>query len=94
MTPNFPDPWLADSEWLLRELTKVREQILRIPFRLDTQSDIEAATGRIFNLEQRIRYMLHLQREGQRSFAKQSSDSQAPKKHPRRQKSNIVRIRA
>jgi hypothetical protein len=94
MTPQFSEPWLADSEWLLSELAKAREQILRIPFRLETQSDIEAATGRIFNLEQRLRYMLNLQREGQRAFAKQSACSQQPKTHTRKMKSNIVRISA
>ena len=40
---NSPRPWLADSEWLLAELTKTREPIVRIPFRLDNQSDIQSA---------------------------------------------------
>lgn len=94
MTSNFPDPWLADSEWLLNELAKAREQILRIPFRLDNKSDIDAATGRIFELEKTLRFLLHLHREGQRSFVKQSAAALKPGKHSRKSKSNIVRIRA
>ena len=94
MTPKFPDPWLADSEWLLSELAKTREQILRIPFRLDNQSDIVAATGRIFELEKTLRYLLHLHREGQRSFAKQSATSPKHEKPTRKAKSNIIRISA
>ena len=90
MTPQFSDPWLADSEWLLSELAKARDQILRISFRLDTQSDIEAATGGIFNLEQRLRYMLSLQR----SFAKQHAEAQHSAPPTRKKKSNIVRISA
>jgi hypothetical protein len=78
----------------LSELAKAREQILRIPFRLDHQSDIAAATGRIFELEKTLRYLLHLHREGQRSFAKQSAASPRPGKHSPKSKSNIVRIRA
>ena len=67
---NLPDPWLADSEWLLKELAKAREQILRIPWRLDNDSDIKAATGRIFALEETLRYLLLLYREGQTAFGR------------------------
>jgi len=40
---KIPTPWLADSEWLLAELTKARETILHIPFRLENQSDVQYA---------------------------------------------------
>src|ERR1700730_734008 len=69
---KLPQPWLADSEWLLQELAKTREQILRIPFQLDNASDIKSAIDRIWRLEQDLRYFLHLHREGQRSFARRA----------------------
>ena len=69
---KLPQPWLADSEWLLQELAKTREQILRIPFRLDNASDIKSAIDRIWRLEQDLRFFLHLHREGQNAFARKA----------------------
>lgn len=93
LTPNFRDPWLADSEWLLAELAKARE---RIPFRLENHSDVVAASGRIFQLEQRLRFLLQIQREGQRDFAKQHEEQpgQSKQHSARKKKSNIIRLRA
>jgi len=94
ITPEkLPTPWLADSEWLLEELAKAREQILRIPFRLDNTSDIKSATDRIFSLEKTLRYLLHLHREGQRSFAKQTADVEH-KREKTEEKAKIVRLKA
>lgn len=73
---KLPDPWLADSEWLLKELAKTRETVLRIPFQLDNASDIKSAIDRIWNLERTVRELLQLHRAGQRSFAKQASAAQ------------------
>jgi hypothetical protein len=82
-TPEqLPDPWLADSEWLLSELAKAREQILRIPLRLDNTSDIEAAIDRIFALEQTLRYLLLLHREGQTAFGKKADAHHKVRKVP------------
>jgi hypothetical protein len=79
-TPEqLPDPWLADSEWLLSELAKAREQILRIPFRLDNASDIAAAAGRIFELEKTLRYLLLLHREGQIAFGRKVPTGPLPR---------------
>lgn len=93
-TPEkFPTPWLADSEWLLAELAKARETILRIPFRLDNQSDIKAAIDRIWHLEKTLRDLLHYHRDGQRSFAKRAEKAATAK--PKVAKGpNIVRMRA
>ena len=93
-THRLPDPWLADSEWLLAELAKTREQILRIPYRLDNHSDVVAATDRIFNLERTLRHLLHLHREGQRAFARQHKEAT---KHPTKRqtkRASIVALRA
>lgn len=88
---KFPTPWLADSEWLLAELTKTRETILRIPLQLGNQSDIQAAIDRIWNLEKNLRFLLHLHREGQRSFAKRATDSPSVRRR-RPGRPQIVRI--
>jgi hypothetical protein len=94
-TPQkLPTPWLADSEWLLAELTKTRETILRIPFRLDNQSDIQAAIDRIGHLERTLRDLLHLHREGQRSFAEKAEAGQKRSQtRVRKHATKIIRIR-
>src|SRR5438874_13734046 len=73
---KLPTPWLADSEWLLEELAKTREAVLRIPARLDNASDIKSAIDRIWNLECRLRELLHLHRDGQRAFAEKAAAGQ------------------
>jgi hypothetical protein len=71
VTPEkLPDPWLADSEWLLGELAKIRQDVLRIPVRLDNASDINAVLDRCWHLEGNLRFLLFLYRDGQRAFAK------------------------
>ena len=70
----FPDPWLFDTQALLEALATCRETIWRIPMashavHLATQ----AAADQIWRLEQHLRFLLHLQREGQREFAKHSA---------------------
>jgi hypothetical protein len=69
----FPDPWLFDTPALLDALAVCRETIWRIPManhavHLATQ----AAADQIWRLEEHIRFLLHLQREGQREFAKKA----------------------
>jgi hypothetical protein len=74
-TPEqFPDPWLFDSEALLRELAKCREAILLIPaMTQEAHFAAQAAIDRNWNLERTLRYLLHLHREGQRAFAQKSA---------------------
>jgi hypothetical protein len=94
-TQKLPTPWLADSEWLLEELAKTREAILRIPARLDNASDIKSAIDRIWHLERTLRDLLHYHREGQRSFAKRFEAGQERAAKTAEIKSGkIVRIRA
>lgn len=90
---KLPTPWLADSEWLLEELAKTREQILRIPFRLDNASDIKSAIDRIWNLERTLRDVLHYHRDGQRQFAKAYA-ANATKASATAKGAKIVRMRA
>src|SRR5205807_872401 len=79
-TDKFPDPWLFDSEALLRELDRCRELVLQIPIDNPqaTHFGINNAIGAIWNLTQQLRYLLHLHREGQRAFgAKADRETEA-----------------
>ena len=73
---RFPDPWLFDSEKLLRELDRCREMVLLIPVNGDqhaTHFAINIAITAIWNLREQLRYLLSLHREGQRAFAKRTT---------------------
>jgi hypothetical protein len=73
-TPEqLPDPWLFDSEKLLRELDRCREMVLLIPATThETHFACNNAISSIWNLSQTIRYLLNLHRDGQRAFAKKA----------------------
>jgi hypothetical protein len=70
---RLPDPWLFDSEALLRELDRCRETVLQIPITNAnaTHFGIQIAVNAIWNLTENLRYMLHLHREQQRSIRRQ-----------------------
>ena len=69
-TNKLPDPWLFDSEALLRELDRCRELILQIPITNPnaTHFGINIAVDALWNLQQNLRYLLHLHHAGQRAF--------------------------
>src|SRR5687768_13245569 len=74
ITPEkLPTPWLADSEWLLEELAKAREDALRLPWSVSNASNINSVVDRLWRLEENLRYLLHLHREGQRQFVRQAA---------------------
>jgi len=79
---KLPDPWLLDSESLLHELARVRELALRIPpVRNDIVGPINSVIDALWDLEERLRYCLHLHCAGQRAFARQHDKKLAkPKK--------------
>ena len=63
---TLPDPWLFDSEHLLRELARCREMILLIPAKeAAAHFAINVAITANWNLEQHLRYLLQLRSEGQ-----------------------------
>jgi hypothetical protein len=73
LTPDkLPEPWFADSEYLLKELARIRELALHVPLHNDTVLPTNTVVDAIWRLEQQLRYLLHLHREGQRAFAKKS----------------------
>src|ERR1041385_6940974 len=95
-TETLPDPWLFDSEALLRELDRCRETVLQIPITNPTATHfgIQLAVNAIWNLTENLRYLLHLHREGQRSIRRQHEESfsAALAENAGPHKSNIVRI--
>ncbi|PYV75829.1 MAG: hypothetical protein DMG96_15960 [Acidobacteria bacterium] len=69
---NMPDPWLLDSESLLHELARVQELALHIPpVRNDIVGPINSVIDALWDLEERLRYCLHLHCAVQRGFARQ-----------------------
>jgi hypothetical protein len=95
---KLPDPWLFDSESLLRELDRCRELVLEIPITNPnaTHFGINVAVTAIWNLRENLRYLLALHLEGQRAFARQSVEAgyKRPKKTAAHTESKIVGIRA
>jgi hypothetical protein len=73
---RLPDPWLFDSEALLRELARCRETALQIPITNPnaTHFGIQLTVNAIYNLEENLRYLLHLHRDGQRAFRRQHEE--------------------
>jgi hypothetical protein len=65
----LPDPWLFDTEALIRELDRCRELILAIP--ATTQAvhfASNVAITALWNLREQIRFLLAMHREGQRQW--------------------------
>jgi len=93
---KLPDPWLFDSESLLRELDRCRELLLGISIAHPHQThfDINVAVDALWNLRENLRYLLALHRAGQRSFAKQAQPVEHPKAKRQAEQTKIARIRA
>jgi uncharacterized membrane protein YccC len=67
---HLPNPWLFDTEELLRELGRCREMVLLIPAAThEAHFASNIAIDAIWNLEEHVRYLLKLHREGQSSWA-------------------------
>ena len=79
-TPDrLPDPWLFDSEALLRGLDRCRELVLQIPATTHaTHFAANIAIDAIWNLREHIRFLLSLHREGQRQFARRHAQTSEP----------------
>src|SRR5438132_7232528 len=78
-TPDrLPDPWLFNSEKLIRELDRCRELVNAIAIN-DAQAThftIHVASNAIYNLTEHIRYLLCLHRQMQKSFASKAITQQ------------------
>jgi hypothetical protein len=69
---KLPDPWLFDSESLLRELDRCRELVLEIPVSNPnaTHFGINVAVTALWNLRDNLRHLLQLHRQGQSAWVK------------------------
>jgi hypothetical protein len=90
---QLPDPWLVDSVYLLKELTRIRELTLQIPLTLETSLPQNTVLDALWRLEEQLRYLLRLHAAGQKAFAVRNvhttTTAAAPAPEPR-----ILRIRA
>lgn len=74
LTSKLPDPWLFDSEALLRELDRIRETALQVPTNGDanaTHFGLQLVINAAWTLRENIRYILALHRDRQRAFGQQ-----------------------
>ena len=92
MTPThigpekMPDPWQLDSEALLAELDRIRDLALRIPaIRNELIGPINSVVDAVWDLQERMRFCLHLHCEKERQFRTQAlaalSDTQTKPSH-------------
>jgi hypothetical protein len=73
---HLPDPFLIDSEFLLRELARIRGLALNTPLHIDCILPTNTVVDALWRLEQQLRYLLKLHREGQRVFAQKAAAAQ------------------
>jgi hypothetical protein len=74
---KLPDPWLFDTEKLLRELDRCRELVLLIPATEHaTHFAINNAVDGIWNLRETLRYLLSVHGEGQRAWQKRANEKE------------------
>jgi hypothetical protein len=88
---KLPDPWLFDSESLLRELDRCRELVLDIPA---TTHAVHFASNIAVDALWNLRYLLALHREGQRSFAKKAQPVKKRTAPVKPHEAKIVQIKA
>ena len=84
---KLPDPWLFDSETLLRELDKCRELVLQIPVHnSETHFAANRAVHALWDLQSTLQFLLQLHRSGQRAFADKvmKLQQQEPRRQPGR----------
>jgi hypothetical protein len=82
---TLPNPWLFDSEKLLREIDRCREMVLLIPAPThETHFAVNIAVSAIWNLREDLRYLLGLHRQGQRAFARRHAERRDPPNPPLR----------
>jgi hypothetical protein len=81
---KLPDPWLFDSQKLLRELDRCRELVLQIPIG-DTHAThfgINIAIDALWNLRETLCHLLLLHREAQHAFAPKGLQSPHDRRKP------------
>jgi hypothetical protein len=69
----LPNPWLFDSESLIREIDRIRETALQVPTNGDsnaTHFGLQQVINAAWTLRENLRFMLGLHRQRQDSFRK------------------------
>ncbi len=74
---KFPDPWLYDTTALLKDLDSIRELILRIPLTQESFAPVNVAVGAVWELRDRLRYLIALQVAGQREWTAEHTPKKA-----------------
>jgi hypothetical protein len=92
---KLPDPWLFDSEKLLREIDRCREMVLLIPAPThETHFAVNIAVSAIWNLREDLRYLLSLHRDGHRAWERRAREAEGQSRHlARRQASKATTTR-
>src|SRR5438034_1564270 len=75
---KLPDPWLYDSGKLLEDLDRVRECVLRIPLTLDAHGPINVALCAVWELRERLAYLIGLQAAMQDDWKARASENERP----------------
>ena len=71
---TLPDPWLFDTEALIRELDRCREMILLIPARdAAAHAAINIAINANWNLRETIRFLVATRGAGQREWQRRAA---------------------
>jgi hypothetical protein len=88
---QLPDPWLLDTEAFLREMARCLELIKQIPISTPeaTHLGIKTAVAAHWDLQQRVRYLHHLNCDTER--AKQRAFREAAAKLSNRQTKRLDR---
>jgi hypothetical protein len=73
---TLPNPWLFDSESLIREIDRIRETALQVPCNGDsnaTHFGLQQVINTAWTLRENLRFMLGLHRQRQDSFRREES---------------------
>src|SRR5207248_8770808 len=75
---KLPDPWLYDSSKLLEDLDRVRECVLRIPLTIDAHGPINIALCAVWELRERLTYLIGLRAAMQDDWKTRASGTDRP----------------
>lgn len=71
---ELPNAWLIDSRFLLDELARIRDLANRMPVTHKSLLPAKSVVDAIWNLEEQLRFLLRMHRDGQQSFAKKAAE--------------------
>lgn len=75
---QLPDPWLYDTSCLVADLDSLRELVLRIPLHNDTFTPANIALSAIWDLREKVAYLVALHAEMQQSWARKTRRQPRP----------------